>query len=57
MKLCTGFWAGMSAGLLAGAAMGMLTPSSRTKAQMGKRVRKLGDAMEQAVDSILSEIR
>ena len=29
MKGCAGFWVGMSAGLLAGAAMGMMSPYGR----------------------------
>ncbi len=29
MKPCAGFWIGMSAGLAAGAALGMMTPALR----------------------------
>ena len=38
MKGCAGFWVGMSAGLLAGAAMGMMSPYGRDpmKTQVGK---------------------
>ena len=46
MKGCAGFWVGMSAGLLAGAAMGMMSPYGRDpmKTQVGKSIRKLGIA-------------
>ena len=47
MKGCAGFWVGMSAGLLAGAAMGMMSPYGRDpmKTQVGKSIRKLGIAV------------
>ena len=40
MKGCAGFWVGMSAGLLAGAAMGMMSPYGRDpmKTQVGKSI-------------------
>ena len=55
MKGCAGFWVGMSAGLLAGAAMGMMSPYGRDpmKTQVGKSIRKLGIA----VDNIVSDLR
>ena len=58
MKLCTGFWVGMSAGLMAGAAMGMMTPREKKsmKTQVGKSMHKLGVALDNAVDSIVSEM-
>ena len=42
MKGCAGFWVGMSAGLLAGAAMGMMSPYGRDpmKTQVGKSIHK-----------------
>ena len=48
MKGCAGFWVGMSAGLLAGAAMGMMSPYGRDpmKTQVGKSIRKLGIAVD-----------
>ena len=56
MKGCAGFWVGMSAGLLAGAAMGMMSPYGRDpmKTQVGKSIRKLGIAVDNAVDNIVS---
>ena len=59
MKMCTGFWVGMSAGLLTGAAMGMMVPCSRDpmKTQVGKSIHKLGVAVDHAVDNIVSEMR
>jgi len=59
MKLCTGFWVGMSAGLVTGAAMGMMLPYGRDpmKTQVGKSIHKLGVAVDHAVDSIVSEMR
>ena len=54
MKLCTGFWVGM----MAGAAMGMMTPREKKsmKTQVGKSIHKLGVALDNAVDSIVSEM-
>ena len=42
MKGCAGFWVGMSAGLLAGAAMGMMSPYGRDpmKTQVGKSIHR-----------------
>lgn len=59
MRLCTGFWFGMSAGLVAGAALGMMTPHGKDsmKTQVGKSIHKLGVAVDHAVDSIVSEMR
>ena len=59
MKGCAGFWVGMSAGLLAGAAMGMMSPYGRDpmKTQVGKSIRKLGIAVDNAVDNIVSDLR
>ena len=59
MKHCTGFWIGMSAGLLAGAAMGVMTPHGKDsmKTQVGKSIHKLGVAVDHAVDSIVSDMR
>ena len=59
MKISTGFWVGMSAGLMAGAAMGMMAPCGRQsmKTQVGKSIHKLGVAVDNAVDNIVSEMR
>lgn len=59
MKIDTGFWAGMSAGLMAGAALGMMSPYGKDsmKTQVGKSLHKLGVAVDHAVDNIVSEIR
>ena len=47
------------AGLLAGAAMGMMSPYGRDpmKTQVGKSIRKLGIAVDNAVDNIVSDLR
>ena len=59
MRMSTGFWVGMSAGLMAGAAMGMMAPCGRQsmKTQVGKSIHKLGVAVDNAVDNIVSEMR
>ncbi|MBQ5928794.1 MAG: hypothetical protein IIW96_06470 [Oscillibacter sp.] len=59
MKMCTGFWIGMSAGLMAGTAAGMMVCQERQamKTQVGKSIHKLGVAVDHAVDSIVSEMR
>lgn len=59
MKLCTGFWIGIGAGLVAGAALGMTTPHNKQsmKTQVGKSIQKLGLAVDRAVDNIVSEMR
>ena len=59
MKGCAVFWVCMSAGLLSGAAMGMMSPYGRDpmKTQVGKSIRKLGIAVDNAVDNIVSDLR
>lgn len=59
MKETTGFWVGMSAGMMAGAALGMMLPCGREsmKTQVGKSIHKLGVAVDHAVDNIVSEMR
>ena len=59
MKSCAGFWIGMGAGLLAGAAIGAMSPYRRDpmKTQVGKSIQKLGIAVDHAVDNIVSEMR
>ena len=55
MRMCTGFWVGIGAGLMAGAAVGMMMPYGRDpmKTQVGKSIHKLGVAVDHAVDSIV----
>ena len=57
MRMCTGFWVGIGAGLMAGAAVGMMMPYGRDpmKTQVGKSIHKLGVAVDHAVDSIVSK--
>ena len=59
MRLCTGFWVGMGAGIMAGAAVGMMLPYGRgpMKTQVGKSIHKLGIAVDHAVDNIVSDLR
>ena len=59
MRLCTGFWIGMGAGLVAGAAMEMMVSCGRDtmKTQVGRSIHKLGVAVDNAVDNIVSEMR
>ena len=49
----------MGAGLVTGAALGMMTPYGKDsmKTQVGKSIHKLGVAVDHAVDSIVSEMR
>ena len=49
----------MSAGIMAGAAMGMMVPCGRQsmKTQVGKSIHKLGVAVDHAVDNIVSDLR
>ena len=57
--VCAGFWAGMGAGMMAGAVLGMMMPCGRQsmKTQVGKSIHKLGVAVDNAVDNIVSEMR
>ena len=59
MRLCTGFWVGMGAGLMAGAMVGMMVPCGKDpmKTQVGRSIHKLGVAVDNAVDNIVSEMR
>ena len=59
MNTCTGFWAGMGAGMVAGALLGMMVPSGKQsmKTPVGKSIQKLGNAVDQAVANIDSEMR
>ena len=57
MRMCTGFWVGIGAGLMAGAAVGLMMPYGRDpkKTQAGKSIPKLGVAVDPAADSLVSE--
>ena len=58
MKMCTGFWLGMGAGLVVGAAAEMMMERGRApKTQVGKSIHKLGVAVDHAVDTIDSDMR
>ena len=59
MKMSTGFFIGMGAGLMAGAMAGIMMPYGRDpmKTQVGKSIHKLGVAIDHAVDNIVSEMR
>ena len=59
MKMSTGFFIGMGAGLMAGAMAGMMLPYGRDpmKTQVGKSIHQLGVAIDHAVDNIVSEMR
>ena len=50
-------WVGIGAGLMAGAAVGMMMPYGKDpmKTQVGKSIHKLGVAVDHAVDSIVSK--
>ena len=59
MNTHAGFWVGMGAGLVTGAALGLMTPRGRDsmKTQVGKSIHKLGVAVDHAVDNIVSDLR
>lgn len=49
----------MGAGLIAGAAAGAMMPYGKDpmKTQVGKSIRKLGIAVDRAVDNIISDMK
>ena len=59
MNCCTGFYIGLGAGLVAGVAAGMMMSSRKEsmKTPVGRSIQKLGLAVDQAVDNIISEMR
>ena len=59
MKSDTGFWFGMGAGMMAGMTLGMMVPVGRRsmKTQVGKRIQKMGVAVDHTVDNIMSNLR
>ena len=50
---------GLGAGLTAGAMIGMMLPVGRTpmRTKMGKRIQKMGIAVDHTMDDILSNLR
>lgn len=58
MNGCAGFYIGLGAGLAVGAAAGMMlsTRKSAMKTPVGRSIHKLGLAVDQAVDNIVSEM-
>lgn len=57
MKSNTGFWLGMSAGLMTGAAAAWMFPGKRMKTPVGRGIQKVGSAMDSAVDNFISDLR
>ena len=59
MNKTVGFLAGMGADLIAGAAAGAMMPYGKDpmKTQVGKSIRKLGIAVDRAVDNIISDMK
>lgn len=59
MKNDTAFWFGMGAGMMAGAALGMMMPMGRSsmKTEVGKRIQKVGVAVDHTVDNLISNLR
>jgi hypothetical protein len=59
MNCCTGFYIGLGAGLVAGVAAGVMMSSRKgsMKTPVGRSIQKLGLAVDQAVDNIISEMR
>ena len=57
MNQSTGFWVGMSAGLLAGAAAASMLPGARMKTPVGRGIQKAGRAVDNCVDNIVHELR
>lgn len=55
----TGFWFGMGAGMVAGMTIGMLLPMGRMsmKTQVGKRIQKMGVAVDHTVDNFITNLR
>lgn len=57
MQKSTGFWVGMSAGLVAGAAAACVIPGARMKTPVGRSIQKAGRAVDNCVDNIAREMR
>ena len=52
-----GFWVGMSAGLVAGAAAACIIPGARMKTPVGRGIQKAGRAVDDCVDNLVRELR
>ncbi len=57
MNHSTGFWLGVSAGLVAGAAAVSLLPGARMKTPVGRTIQKAGRAVDDCMDNIVREMR
>jgi len=59
MKCDTGFYFGMGAGLAAGMMLGRMLPMGRgsMKTQVGKKIQKMGVAVDHTVDNLISNLR
>ncbi len=57
MNKSTGFWVGMSAGLVAGAAAACVIPGARMKTPVGRSIQKAGRAVDDCVDNFTRELR
>ena len=59
MKCDTALWFGVGVGLAAGTMAGMLLPVGRTpmRTKMGKRIQKMGIAVDHTMDDLLSNLR
>lgn len=59
MCKCTDFFLGAGVGLAAGLLLGMMLPMGRQsmKTQVGKRIQKMGVAVDHTMDRILSDLR
>ena len=58
MKKSTGFLMGLGTGMVAGAiAAGMLTDCKPMKTPVGRSIRKVGNAVDGAVDHLYSDLR
>lgn len=59
MNRSAGFWYGMEAGLATGMTLGVLLPCGgrSMKTQVGKRIQKLGVAVDHTVDHLITNMR
>ena len=58
MKKGTGFWFGMGAGVMAGMTVGMIVTRGQRpmKTQVGKRIQKMGVAVDHTLDNLMSDL-
>lgn len=54
-----GFWKGMGMGLIAGTALGMALSCEKNgmKTQVGKKIQKMGTAVDHTLDSLMEKMR